>query len=155
MKLVEIFTELAGEAEENLGNLANRQEANLQRREALQQIEARFHQMAADGYIDEKEMGELMRSLSAQGLDSSSLRALFQELKGADSSVRGDNEKKFADALESLIGGEIDKTRDSNSDIQFQIQLETADATNYGFAASQLSKQEHQVYMHIIGNLKA
>ena len=155
MKLVEIFKELAGNAENNLANLAYAQEAQLQRREALQQIEERFRQMEADGYIDPNEMAELMQRLASTGLDPAALQALYQELKGADSSVRGENKEKFAEALGDLLEGEIDKTRDNQSDLQFQIQLETADATNYGFAASQLSKQEHQVYMHIIGNMKA
>jgi hypothetical protein len=121
----------------------------------LQQIEERFRQMEADGYIDANEMKELMARLRSQGLDGAALMKLYDELKGADSSVRGTNKDKFADAFGELLEGEIEKTRDNQSELQLEIQLQTADMTNYGYAASQLSKQEHSVYMHIIGNMKA
>lgn len=153
--MVEVFTQLAAKAESNLAGLALRQEAGLRRREALRQIEDRFRQMQADGSIDESEMAELMRGLDAQQLDTESLKELYAELKGTDSAVRDDNQSKFADALTEMLDDAIEQSRDSHADLQFAIQQETSDATNYSYAASQLSRQEHDLQMRIIGNMKA
>jgi hypothetical protein len=155
MELVEIFKQLTVESEKNLTDTTLRQEGNLQRREALRQIQDRFEQMSADGYIDPKEMQELMSMLASQGLDASSLAKLYADLKGTDSSVSAKDGSDFEEAFEDLISDAKHDIADNESDTQFEIQMHLSDATHYVRAASQLLTAEHKVYMHIIGNCKA
>jgi hypothetical protein len=153
--LSEIFAAMAGKAEQKLSDLAYRQEGNLHRRQTLDQIEERFNELASDGYIDEREMKELLGRLGAAGLDGASLERLYAELKGTDSSVRAGDGSKFAEAFEDLMEKAERKVIDSQSDTNFEIQVAMSDATNFAYASSQSSKEDHEIKMHIIGNLKA
>ncbi len=155
MDITNYFIESATQADGELRNLAGQQLSNLERKKVLAQIESRLEEMAADGVLDEGEMKELSARFKAAGLDDRGLMQLYNELKGADASVRGDNVKK----LESLISGKIDDAEnlvsDNQADLNFKIQLTMDEFTNGIDGASRLMKAEHDAYMVAIRHLVA
>lgn len=155
MELVEVFKQLAVEAEGRMHSLADRRLTNAQRREALNQIKARFEEMAEDGYIDPQEMEELLRSLSAEGLDAQSMAALYDQLKGSDSTVRADQGSKFDEAFDDMMDEALRQAQENEADNAFEVQVAVSDAMHYADAAGKLLTAEHKVYMNLIANMKA
>jgi hypothetical protein len=155
MDIINFFKESATQADTQLRGLAVAQLDNLERRRLIGQIQDRFEQMAADGVLDQGEMQELSARFKAAGLDDSQLMLLYEQLKGADSSVRGDDASKLKD----LIGGQLSDASTAASDDQamlnFKVQLATDEFTNGVDAASRLSKLEHDTYMNVIRHLVA
>lgn len=62
--------------------------------------------------------------------------------------------RSFKLHLKKIIKITEEAMADNQSDINFLIQMQNTDASNYAYAASQLSKREHDLYMELIRNLK-
>lgn len=155
MELVDVFKQLALDAEGRMHGLANRRLSNAERREALNKLKAKFEAMAEDGYIDPQELEELLRSLSAEGLDSQSLAALYDQLKASDSTVRAEDGSKFEEAFDDMMDEALRQAQDNEADTAFEIQVAVSDASHYADAAGKLLTAEHKVYMNLIANMKA
>ena len=113
----------------------------------------RFQEMASDGLLDEEEMDELLAMMRQNGLDADGIQQIFESLKGEDSSVRLDDADKLKFMIETRIDNAQDLFSDSQSDLNFQIQMAVSDYTHGNEAASTLSKREHDTYMAVIRNM--
>jgi len=65
------------------------------------------------------------------------------------------NAQSFIPGLKEVIKIIENAMAENQPDINFLIQMRSSDASNYTYAASQLSKKEHDLYSKIITNLKA
>lgn len=155
IEVTDYFLEMAATGEQALDALANRQISNHDRKKTLDQLEERFAQMAADGYIDQKEVDELMARMRQSGLDPAGLQQIFDQMRGTDSSARVDGHSKFEDLLHSTVDHARNETRDSEADTMFQIQMAMSDYTHATEAYSTIRKIQHEAYMTCIKNMVA
>ncbi|MCA9552654.1 MAG: hypothetical protein KC933_21655 [Myxococcales bacterium] len=153
MNVTELFKAMAGNAEQKLDKLLDRQTGNLDKQRELSRLEERFQEMASDGLLDEEEMDELLAMMRQNGLDADGIQQIFESLKGEDSSVRLDDADKLKFMIETRIDNAQDLFSDSQSDLNFQIQMAVSDYTHGNEAASTLSKREHDTYMAVIRNM--
>lgn len=153
MNVTELFKAMAGNAEQKLDKLLDRQTGNLDKQRELSRLEERFQEMASDGLLDEEEMDELLAMMRQNGLDADGIQQVFESLKGEDSSVRLDDADKLKFMIETRIDNAQDLFSDSQSDLNFQIQMAVSDYTHGNEAASTLSKREHDTYMAVIRNM--
>jgi hypothetical protein len=155
MKIIDFFKELAGKGEQNINKLAAKQLDNHAKSQAFGRIEERFREMAADGYLDEKEISELTSKLKAEGLDTAAIQNLFAQLKGSDSSVRTEDAEGLMQLIETKLDNAHNAVRDNESETQFAIQMAVADYTGGLESASKLSKIQFDADMvairHIAG----
>jgi hypothetical protein len=123
MKLVEQLIGVAADADQKMGQLADKEEKSLARRKAYGRLEGLFDQMAGDGQLSRQELDQLMKEFRAQGLDTATLDEVYKQLKSADGVVKVDPQ------LRNKIGEQLQEakfsTRDPNSMFQAQDLMST------------------------------
>lgn len=154
MRLVDELIAAAVADDRAAGRLAEKQQQNLDRREAYNRLESMLDRMAGDGYLDREELDTLMREFRAQGLDTEQLQRLAEQLETQDgvSRVEVSAEKLFD------LRTELADARSSTADDVFfhlEAQELLSDYKNRIEAASKVMKAEHDIYMVAIKHLVA
>jgi hypothetical protein len=114
------------------------------------QLEQLLETRAADGYLDKASIDELIKDFKAQGLDTSQLQKLADELKNGDTTkvpVSGDELNSIYMELEYAKRGNTDPLFNYKADqlmSDFNQKYETA---------STVSKTENDTYMTAIRNM--
>lgn len=153
MKLIEDLVARAAAADQAMGNMATQEEAAEARRQAYQNLERMFEQMAADGYLDENELGDLMAAFRAQGLDTKTLEELVQQLKDGDGTAGVDVTAGLRGSISDQLRDASMRTRDPS--FMFQVQMLTQEYHQSFDLASRAQKAEHDIYMTAIRHLVA
>ena len=148
MNVIDFFMNMARSAEQKVGGLAQAQAANLERRKALDDLDARIGQLVADGRIDPAEAEEIRSQLRRAGADTATIEALFRELDSVDGD-KGDLESKLEQAVRRQRGVAEDDQVDSALALNFAID----DYRNGIETASSLLKNKHDAEMAVIRNL--
>jgi len=151
MKLIDELVAHGEAANQRAGQIADQQEAALNRRKAYNGLEKEFEQMAADGYLDKDEVGRLMAEFRELGLDTSTLAALAKDLNGRDSAGR----VGVTAELRDLIGEQLSEARSGARDDGFMFEAQRAINENHLAydTASRVSKAENEIYMVAIRHL--
>jgi hypothetical protein len=157
VEIVDFFFGRLEELDQEMSDLADQKFASNNRQRALGQLEDKFKAMAADGYIDSSEMKELVAGLKAQGLKTSEIEALFQELRGSDTAVRVDQGagEKFADLINSTFKHAEQAADDDDFMLNFTAQQKMGEQAHITTAATNVLKKKHEAYMAAINNMKA
>jgi len=147
MSIIDFFKGMAASAEKKVGELALEQAANLERRKALDALDARIDQLVADGKIDPAEREEIRSRMAAAGADPKEIASMLRDLD----SVSG------SDALASKLGSAIRHQRgiaeDDQAEKGLELQFAVEDYRNGIESASALLKNEHDAYMNVIKNI--
>lgn len=152
MKLIDQLIARAAAADAAMGKLAAEGTNNERRKQAYAALERELSRMMSDGVLDQKEMGELMRSFRANGLDTSSLERLAKEMRETDGVV--------GVAVDSDVRAQLmDELRDARADLHdpafvFKAQQLTQEYQQTFDLASRVQKAEHEIYMAAIRNLR-
>lgn len=148
MSVIDFFKGMAADAEQRVGQLAARGEANLGRRRALDALDGRLDQLVADGKLDPAERSEIRARLAEAGADPAQVESLFRELD----TMAGDG-----DGLRSRLGQAIRTQRavaeDDQAEQSLALQFAMQDYDNGLTAASSLLKNEHDTYLAVIRNI--
>lgn len=151
MKLFDELVARAATADAAMDELARDEEAQENKRQAYGRLQQLFGEFAGDGYLDEKELSRLMADFKAQGLDTKSLQALYQQLKTTDGTKR----VAVSADLAEQIGEQLQDAKYATRDPNFNFKAQTAlNIYNQSFdAASRVQKAEHEIYMVAIRHL--
>lgn len=153
MSIVDFFKRSAASAGQTLSDLANQKRATGDKQRALDNIEAYFDQMAADGVLDPEEMARLRGLLGAEGMDATSLDALYAALQDEHGTVTTKEAGSLTDEMRHMLSGARVDATDDEALMTFQIQEAANEYTLALNAASTLSKKEHDAYMAVIRNM--
>ena len=155
MKLTELFRKMAGRSEQKLDNLVDQQTRNLNKRRALDRVEERFQEMAADGQLDADEMDELVAMMKENGLDADGVQQVFESLAGEDSVVDLEDADKLKFMIETRIDNAQDAATTQHADLNFEVQMALGSYTHGIESASAIQKQGHDADMAVIRNMIA
>ena len=151
MALVEELKQVAAQADQKAGQLAQDEASRLARRAAYEKLGRLFDEMAADGVLDANELDALHRHFRDAGLDTATLERLVEEMAGGDRvEVTSSLRNEVADTLR-----EAKRDTDSGPSFQFEVQRlmnQHHEAINL---AATVQKKEHDKYMTAINNMKA
>jgi len=153
MSVIDFFKNMASQAGQKLGGIAGRQQSTLDKQRSLDEVEAYFEQMAADGVIDPEEVDRLKNMLRAQGLDSTKIDALYAELQDGDGIVTAEEASGLGTELRGMLMGARADVSEDQALLQLELQQASNDYTLAINAASTLSKKEHDAYMAVIRNI--
>jgi hypothetical protein len=151
--MMAFISELVSSAEQDnqqMGQLAQSEQKNETKQEALAQLELLLQTHSADGYIDKASIDELLKDFKAQGLDTTTLQHLASELKNGDKVPISANEV-------NSIYMELEWAKRGTTDPLFNFkasQLMTDFNQKYE-TASTTSKVENDTYMTAIRNMVA
>ncbi|MCC7383652.1 MAG: hypothetical protein IT384_17560 [Deltaproteobacteria bacterium] len=151
MKLIDELVARATAAEDRIGDLADQETKNEQRRAAYGELERMFDKAAGDGYLDQREIQDLMAAFRAQGLDTATLEKLANDLKGRDATSRIDVTGELRDQIADQLRDAKISTNDPH--FQFNVQMNMAEYQQSFDLASRVSKAEHEIYMAAIRHL--
>lgn len=149
MKLMDQLIARGEKADRMMGEIADREAIDEQKRMAYAAVGREFDKFASDGYLDKTELDQLLADFKAAGLDTATLEALAKELQGQDGTTR------VTDDLRNAIGEQIREAEfeATNTDFAFEAQtLMSAHHQSYDLA-SRVSKGEHEIYMAAIKHL--
>lgn len=149
MKLLDQLVARGEMADKMMGEIADREGADEQKRAAYAALGREFDRFAADGYLDKTELDQLLKDFKAAGLDTATLDALAKELNGQGGTAR------VTDDLRSKIGEQIREAKFEATDPDFAFEAQMLMSAHHQAydLASRVSKGEHEIYMTAIKHL--
>jgi hypothetical protein len=150
----DMFAMRALAAERALDQLADQEEGDFAREDAIRKVRDAYEAYALDGVLDEREVDRLVASLEALGIDGSEIHTLFEETasKNGGKVDISDNAR-----LESLIARTFDNAlNDRQSSIQaigLKVQMAMSEYTESYESAAGVKKLLNDTYLNVIRNI--